>query len=270
MFSIFNPPSATPPPQPPSKVLRILITGSHEGIGLQTARRLITSGHSVTLHAPDETRASALHAACPGAEEILIADLRNLSEMKKLAGEANEKGAYDAVLHDAGINFSSETTSEGVSDVFAVNTLAPYVLTCLMEKPRGRMLYMARESQYSSAGGEAEHSDSSGKLHASMLAPALARRFPDVQVVGVDPQWVWREMGSSFAFDSLRRPVRMLAEWAVEEGKWGRVKGGNFFATEEKGRVGAENEREEKEEVEKQEALLRICREVSGVAVPGE
>lgn len=271
LLSLFFIPSQTPIST--GNMARIFITGSSDGIGLHTAQRLVSSGHSVVLHARNEKRAADTRSACPQAEDILIADLRNISDIKSLAEQANKKGAFDTVIHNAGIGYggtsSTETTKDGISAVFAVNTLTPYMLTCLMEKPKSRMLYMSSDSHY---GGDeslknctTSHSYSNSKLHNNMLAHAFSRRLKDVQCVSMHPGWVRTNMGGSFAPGSTDKPAQVLAQWAAGEGKWGSIKSGNFFTTsgEEREHPGAGN-------TQKQEELLKICKEVSGVSVPGE
>lgn len=252
---------------------RIFITGSSDGIGLSAAKILSDKGHSVVLHARNADRAASTRAAVPKAESVLIGDLRSISETKKLAEEANNK-PFDTIIHNAGIGFGStsskEITSENISAVFAVNTLAPYILTCLMDRPKSRLLYMSSDSHY---GGDEKlrndvtksHSYSDSKLHDVMLANAFSRRWgEDIQVVSMHPGWVRTKMGGSMAPGGMDKPAKALAEWAAGEGKLAGLESGTFFTTrgEESAHPGAEN-------VSKQEELLKICEKVSGVSVPG-
>jgi short-subunit dehydrogenase len=123
---------------------RIFITGSSDGIGQIMARNLIAQGHKVTLHARSAKRGEEAMAAAPGAEGVLIADLSSISQTKQLASEANETGVFDTVIHNAAVGFrdSYRKTEDGIEHVFAINSLAPYILTCLMEKPQ-KLLYMS-------------------------------------------------------------------------------------------------------------------------------
>jgi len=174
---------------------RIFITGSSDGIGLHAAKSLAKDGHKVTLHARNENRAATAKAAMPEAEAVLIGDLKSIAEIKKLAEDANATGAFSAVIHNAGIGYggtsSTETTGDGISAVFSVNTLAPYILTCLMQRPTERLMFMSSDSHY---GGDESlkdctqsHSYSNSKLHDVMLANAFARRFDGIQVVSMHP-----------------------------------------------------------------------------------
>ncbi len=101
--------------------------------------------------------------------------------------------------------------------VFAVNSLAPYILTCLMHKPE-RLIYLSsgmhrqgnpdtdsiREGK--DAKGRISYSDT--KLHDLMLSMAVARKWPDVYSNAVDPGWVPTRMGGAGAPDSLQEGFR--------------------------------------------------------------
>lgn len=255
---------------------RVFITGSSDGIGLAAARLLADQGHSVVLHARNADRAASTRKAIPNAEDVLVGDLRSIAETKKLAELANGRGPFDAIIHNAGIGYGStssrETTADGVSAVFAVNTLAPYILTCLMDRPAARMLYMSSDSHLggdaSLRGAARSHSYSDSKLHDLMLAKAFGRRWGGsggIQVVSMHPGWVRTKMGGSVAPGSLDEPARALAEWAVGRGKLAGFDSGTIFTCS-----GEYTEHPGAGDVSKQEELLGICKEVSGVAVPGE
>ena len=248
---------------------RIFITGSSDGIGLSAAKLLSEQGHTVVLHARNADRASTTQKAIPSAK-VLIGDLRSISETKKLGQEANALGPYDSIIHNAGIGFgatsSREITSEGISAVFAVNTLAPYILTCIMNRPK-RLLYMSSDSHY---GGDnslrnlkTSHSYGDSKLHDMMLANAFARRWDGTQVVSMHPGWVRTKMGGSMAPGGIGEPTKALAEWAAGEGKLAKLRTGCFFSPR-----GEERPDEAAADVEKQEELLKICGDVSGVDIP--
>lgn len=253
---------------------RIFITGSSDGIGQAAAKILADQGHSVVLHARNADRAASAHKAVPKAEAVLVGDLSSISETKRLAEDANALGAgsFDAVVHNAGIGYGStssrEITADKISAVFAVNTLAPYILTCLMKRPTSRLLYMSSDSHY---GGDESlrnvtqsHSYSDSKLHDVMLANAFSRRWGDaIQVVSMHPGWVRTKMGGTMAPGGMDTPAKALAEWAAGKGRLAGLKSGSFFTPsgEDSTHRGAGN-------VSKQEELLKICREVSGVSIP--
>lgn len=258
------------------RMTRIFITGSSDGIGQAAAKVLADRGHAVVLHARNADRAASAHKAVPKAEAVLVGDLSSISQTKNLAKEANAlgKGPFDAIVHNAGIGYggtsSREITADKISAVFSVNTLAPYILTCLMERPVSRLLFMSSDSHY---GGDENlrnitqsHSYSDSKLHDTMLANAFSRRWgDDIQVVSMHPGWVRTKMGGTMAPGSQDKPAKALADWASGQGKLASLKTGAFFTPsgEDSPHPGAGN-------VSKQEELLRICKEVSGVSIPGE
>src|ERR1700728_2266197 len=84
---------------------RIFITGSADGLGQMAARLLVAEGHQVVLHARNKSRANEALKAVPGAETALATDLSSIAETKDLAEEVNRLGAFDAVIHNAGIGY---------------------------------------------------------------------------------------------------------------------------------------------------------------------
>src|SRR5205085_1059362 len=97
---------------------------------------LINQGHSVVLHARNAERGRQALQANPKAESVLTGDLSDIGETKQLAAQASKSGAFDAVIHNAGVYRVS------AKQIFSVNTLAPYILTCLMHKPK-RLIYLS-------------------------------------------------------------------------------------------------------------------------------
>ena len=122
---------------------RILVTGSSDGIGRQTALELVRGGHEVVLHARNDQRARDARDAVPGAAAVVVGDLASLAQTRALAEAANEAGPYDAVIHNAGVGGGGDrvVTVDGFEHIFAVNVLATYVLTCLMPVP-ARLVYL--------------------------------------------------------------------------------------------------------------------------------
>ncbi len=100
---------------------------------------LAGQGHHVVLHARDKTRADATRKSLPKAEGVVIGDLSTIAAMQSIAEQVNALGRFDAVIHNAGVGYKepSDKTADGLPHVFAVNTLAPYVLTALIEAVRG-------------------------------------------------------------------------------------------------------------------------------------
>lgn len=118
---------------------RIFITGSSEGLGLMAGQLLVEDGHRVVLHARNAERAHAAHRALPQAEAIIEGDVGSIAGARSVADQANRLGRFDAVIHNVGIGYREprrNETKDGLPHVFAVNVMAPFVLTALMTRPR--------------------------------------------------------------------------------------------------------------------------------------
>src|SRR6185369_12493207 len=115
---------------------RIFITGSADGLGQLAAKALIAHGDRVVLHARNETRGQQAMDQVRGAEGVVTANLANMDNTKELASKVNALGTFDAIIHNAGVYQDSP------QQIFAVNTLAPYILTCLIRRP-ARLIYLS-------------------------------------------------------------------------------------------------------------------------------
>lgn len=114
----------------------ILITGSTDGIGLETARMLLSQGHRVLLHGRNAGKLKGVQktlSAGAGGEpvETYMADLSRMVDVEALADAVAERHAsLDVLINNAGIFRSSGPVTEDGLDVrFAVNTIAPWLLT---------------------------------------------------------------------------------------------------------------------------------------------
>lgn len=257
---------------------RILITGSSEGLGSLTARALVKKGHQVVLHARNATRATDATSACPGAESVVTGDLSTVSEVKKLAEDINALGRFDVVIHNAGLYTGGfRRTKDGYPSSFAVNTLAPYILTGLLDRPK-KLIYIS--SGYHLGGdptlqditwtkrGEEPWEDvkaySDTKLQVVMLAFAIARKWPEVKSNSIDPGWVPTRMGGPSAINDLNASVDIYTRLAEGDGELDTVSGKHFLAT-----AGAEGPAHPSaNDIEAQERLLAELEEITGVKLP--
>jgi NAD(P)-dependent dehydrogenase (short-subunit alcohol dehydrogenase family) len=199
-----------------SLVRRIFITGSTDGLGRGAAVTLMREGHQVVLHARSEERAAQAFAdLAPHAAGVVIGDLASAAQTRALADQVNKIGRMDAVIHNAGIfrEPNRGATPEGHAKVLAVNVLAPYILTALIERP-DRLIYVGSSMHH---GGDYSLRDidwverrwdtyraySESKLYVTTLAFAVARRWLKVLSNAVDPGRVPTKMGGRSAPDDL-------------------------------------------------------------------
>jgi len=114
----------------------ILITGSTDGIGLETAKMLYSKGHHILLHGRSAAKLANAekilsNATGEGSSESYVADLSNMAEVESLAKDIAAKHAkLDVLINNAGVLRAPEPiTLDGLDTRFAVNTIAPYLLT---------------------------------------------------------------------------------------------------------------------------------------------
>lgn len=254
---------------------RVFITGSADGLGQMAAALLVSQGHRVVLHARHAARAREAMIAVPGAEEAAIGDLSSIDETKALADQVNALGSFDAVIHNAGIGYrerSRAATADGLPRVFAVNTLAPYILTALIHKP-GRLVYLGSsmhrsgdptldDLEWNARAWEGSQAYSDSKLHDVILAFAVARRWPTVLSNAVDPGWVPTRMGGRSAPDDLSKGAETQAWLAVSDDPAALVSGQYFYHKRLRDVHPAARD------PEVQDTLVAACARISGVTLP--
>lgn len=114
----------------------ILVTGSTDGIGLETARILVSLGHHVLLHGRNPAKLEKVEKRLSelldgGRVESFVSDLSRMADVESLAKAVAEKHAQlDVLINNAGVYCVPDPrTQEGLDMRFAVNTIAPYLLT---------------------------------------------------------------------------------------------------------------------------------------------
>lgn len=251
---------------------RVFITGSTDGLGAMAARLLIDEGHRVVLHARNAARAHDAREAMPEAEAVVIGDLSRIEAMRDVAEQANTLGRFDAVIHNAGIGYREPRrieTVDGLPQVFAINVLAPYVLTALIEKPR-RLVYLSSGMHRGSRANlddvewKARHWNGAqayaeSKFMDVLLALAVARYWPDVLSNALEPGWVPTKMGGSSAPDDLDKAHRTQAWLAASEDDNARVTGRYFFHMRERACDPAARDEALQDE------LIALCERLSNV-----
>ncbi|HUR96966.1 MAG TPA: SDR family NAD(P)-dependent oxidoreductase [Pyrinomonadaceae bacterium] len=241
---------------------RIFITGSADGLGQLAAKALVAEGHRVVLHARNEQRGREAMDKVSGADGVLTADLSSTDATKELAAEVNALGTFDAVIHNAAVYQDSG------EQIFAVNTLAPYVLTCLIQKPK-RLIYMSsgmhmqghfESENFKGNTGAVSYSDS--KLHVLMLCFAVARRWPEIYANALDPGWVPTKMGGSGAPDDLQEGYETQVWLAAGDDEKAKVSG-RYFHHRKESRYNPEAN-----DAASQDKFLNLCEEITGVSFP--
>ncbi|TNE81850.1 MAG: SDR family NAD(P)-dependent oxidoreductase [Bacteroidetes bacterium] len=236
---------------------RIFITGSNDGLGFLAAERLISDGHQVYLHARNQEKADKALQQLPEAAGAFVADLADLNQVKQLASEVNNLGKLDAIIHNAGVY---TTSSE---QIWAVNVLAPYALTQLIQRP-ARIIYLS--SGMHRGGGPIQSvadatriSYSDSKFLITSLLQAWARLHQDCIFSAVDPGWVPTKMGGKNAPDDLQKGFETQVWLAASNDPEAVVSGGYYF----------HRKRQEPHPgvytTEDQERLMEICSEMSGL-----
>ena len=254
---------------------RIFITGSADGLGLMAARLLVADGHRVVLHARNQKRADEALSRVHGAETAVVGDLSSIAETKHLAEQVNALGAFDAVIHNAGIGYRESRriqTVDGLSHIFAVNSLAPYILTFLINKPK-RLVYTSsgmhrsgdsslKDLTWNSRSWEGSSAYADSKLHNVILAFAVARKWTSVYSNALEPGWVATKMGGPGAPDSLEEGPATQVWLATSQEKEALVSGKYFYHKKPK------NFHPAAEDTATQEKYLSECARLSGVAFP--
>jgi len=137
----------------------ILVTGASSGIGKETALTLAKQGHTIIMHGRDEKKTQQVFEevkAESGNADIYMytADLSLKAEVVKMADLIKDKFDHiDVLINNAGGQFGKqrEVTVEGHEKTFAINVLAPFLLTNrllpLVKKSKsGRIITVCSES----------------------------------------------------------------------------------------------------------------------------
>ncbi len=140
----------------------ILITGATDGLGKATARELASQRATVLLHGRDRARGEATlreirQASGNDRLRFYLGDFSSLTQVRRLAGEVQaHHDRLDVLINNAGIGGGTPTSprqesQDGFELCFAVNYLAPFLLTHLL-LPLLRLSAPARIVNVASAG----------------------------------------------------------------------------------------------------------------------
>ena len=116
----------------------VLVTGATSGIGRATALGLATMGAHVAIAGRDRGRTENAAREISGAGgrnvEVFVADLSSQAQVRRLASEVLEGlPRIDVLVNNVGGYWSSRhVTADGLERTFALNHLAPFLLTNLL------------------------------------------------------------------------------------------------------------------------------------------
>jgi NAD(P)-dependent dehydrogenase (short-subunit alcohol dehydrogenase family) len=255
---------------------RIFITGSTDGLGLMAAELLLKDGHQVTLHARNEARAAEVRTRLAAAAAVVTGDLSAIQGMRGIAEQVNALGQHNAVIHNAGVGYREPRriqTADGLSHVFAINVLAPYLLTALITRPQ-RLVYLSSgmhiggraaldDPQWEKRRWNGAQAYSDSKLDDVLLAFAVARRWPGVRSNALEPGWVPTKMGGAGAPDDLSLAPVTQAWLAAGDDPGADVTGEYFYHQKVRRSHPAARD------PQLQDALLDYCAALTSTPLPG-
>jgi NAD(P)-dependent dehydrogenase (short-subunit alcohol dehydrogenase family) len=163
-------------------------------------------------------------------------------------------------------------TPEGHAKVLAVNTLAPYMLTALLERP-DRLIYLSsglhrggrgslQDIDWTERRWDPNAAYSESKLYLTALAFAVARRWTGVFSNAVDPGWVPTKMGGAGATDDLTMGYLTQTWLAVSNDAAARVSGGYWYHRKQQQPAAAAVD------PAFQDRLIARLTELTGIALP--
>lgn len=129
--------------------LTALVTGATGGIGELVAERLAAGGATVIVHGRSAEHVAPVVARLGGRTRGAVADLASLAEVRRLA---HEVGAVDLLINNAAVGFGRdqmkrEVSHDGFELRFAVNYLAPFVLTHALLRQLQAIVHVASIGQ---------------------------------------------------------------------------------------------------------------------------
>ena len=206
----------------------ICITGSTDGIGLAAARQLLEAGHRLLVHARSARRGEPVVAELSrvGEVRLVVGDLADLDQVRTLAEDIGE---VDVLVHNAGVWPAPDAppSAQGHELTFAVNALAPHLLTALLAgRIRRRLVFLGSGMVGSGrvdparlgAARDPWRAYADSKAVDVALALGWARRLPGLLVGAVDPGWVKTKLASPGAPGDVRSGGARVALAAVDPG----------------------------------------------------
>ena len=195
----------------------ILVTGASSGIGRVTALELARQGHTLIIHGRNEQKTREVLdeiIAATGNEDVrmLTADLSLMAEVRAFADKVAQMYDHlDVLINNAGGQFGEtrQATSEGHERTFAINTLAPFLLTRLLmpllEKSHSARVVTVSSASYQQ-GGEVDWNDIE-----------FEKKYSLTKSYGQSKRYVWWLM-RQFAVELEKRGVKNVTVNTCEPG----------------------------------------------------
>ncbi len=240
--------------------MRILVTGSADGLGKAAAEELLSAGHHVVVHARSQDRAAALTPLADRGADLVVGDFAEPEDVRRVAAELNAGDPLDSVIHNAGV-VRGRT-------VMPVNVVAPYLLTLLL-KGIQRHVYLSSSDHFAGRPslrgvdwqGNTAGSYADSKLFVTTFAAALARLRPELLSNAVDPGWVPTKMGGPGAPDDLALGHQTQAWLASSDDPGALTSGGYWYHGRRR------QPHQSVHDTAFQDALLRTLAEETGTAL---
>lgn len=204
--------------------MKVLITGSSRGIGLDLTLKALEQKYQVLAVARNPEKSEGLKklsAQYSHQLKVVTADLGESKSFAKIADAVAAWGSLDLLINNAGI-YMKGTTEADFAESFKVNTTAPFLLTqaLLPHLQRGQN---PKVISISSKMGSIKDNESGGsyayrasKTALNMINKSLAKDHPWLTAIVVHPGWVQTEMGGAGA--TVKIPDSTAGIWKVIHG----------------------------------------------------
>ena len=206
----------------------------------------------------------------------MTGDLSSIRQTRELAEHANTLGPFDAVISNAAVGYRERKrieTEDGLCHLFAINSLAPYLLTALLETSK-RYVYVSsglhlggdiclRDLQWKERRWEGAQAYSDSKLQNVLLAFGVARLMPGVLSNAVSPGWVPTKMGGPGAPDDLQE-AHLTQAWLATSSDAAAMTSGEYFY-----HFKPHEHLVEAKQKDLQSKYLDACQQLTGIRLPG-
>ena len=165
----------------------VLVTGATSDIGKATALGLATMGAhlAITGRNPQRTESAAREIRAAGGEQVdvFVADLSSQAEVRRLATEILQQlPRINVLVNNVGGYWDSRhVTADGLEHTFALNHLAPFLLTNLLlerlkQSAPARVVTVASHAQAMGANGFRRPTRGTVLLRCTCVQPIKARQ----------------------------------------------------------------------------------------------